>query len=291
MVTPYYADDLVTLYCGDAGDILPTLGAVDAVIADPPYNIGKADWDRIDGYLDWSRGWIAAASAGLNPAGAFWCFHSEPLVLADLARLIETAGRPMVSLITLNKTSWGIAKRYANAGTKTFPASAEYATYHRREVYAEEIAAIRREHGLTRAQFDTLIAPSRKHTGLCYRWEHGERVPQAPEVEAIRDRFGVELTLPVFHNPSKWSAVWDFPQPEANGHPTPKPLEIVARMVQATTNPGDVILDPFVGSGTTLRAAKDSGRRAVGIERDERYCELTARRLAQDALPLWEMAA
>lgn len=282
---PYYSDDQVTLFHGDCHELIPSLGVVDLVVADPPYNIGKADWDWIDDYRTWSQAWIDAASQRVTAHGGFWCFHSEPLILADLARMIESAGRRMVNFITLDKTAWSIAKRYANAGTKTFPAAAEYVTYSRREVYPDEIAAIRREHGLTRAQFDTLIAPSQKGTGLCYRWEHGERIPQSAEVEAIRERFGVTLTLPVFHNPAKATSVWRFPLVEPNGHPTPKPLGLVTRIVEATSEYGALVLDPFAGSGTTLRAAKDCGRRAIGIELDERYCEIAARRLAQDALP------
>lgn len=70
------------------------------------------------------------------------------------------------------------------------------------------------------------------------------------------------------------------------GHPTAKPLPILQDMVRKFTKPGDVILDPFAGSGTTLRAAVDEGRKAIGIELDERYCELIANRLAQGALDL-----
>lgn len=74
------------------------------------------------------------------------------------------------------------------------------------------------------------------------------------------------------------------PIPPAEGHPTAKPLPLVSQWVRWFTDHGDTVLDPFVGSGTTLRAAKDEGRRAIGVELDERYCEIAAKRLCQDTL-------
>lgn len=74
------------------------------------------------------------------------------------------------------------------------------------------------------------------------------------------------------------------PIPRPEGHPTAKPMPLVAQWVRWFTDPGDVVLDPFAGAGTTLRAAKDEGRKSIGIEIDERYCEIAARRLAQDVL-------
>lgn len=71
---------------------------------------------------------------------------------------------------------------------------------------------------------------------------------------------------------------------EATGHPYQKPIRVM-RWALAKTDRG-CILDPFMGSGSTLRAALDLGRRAVGIEQDERWCEVTARRLSQMVLPL-----
>ncbi|MBN2492424.1 MAG: site-specific DNA-methyltransferase, partial [Planctomycetes bacterium] len=67
-------------------------------------------------------------------------------------------------------------------------------------------------------------------------------------------------------------------------HPTSKPLTLVERFITWTTNRDDLVLDPFMGSGTTLRAAKDLGRRAIGIEIEERYCEIAAKRLGRGVL-------
>lgn len=68
-------------------------------------------------------------------------------------------------------------------------------------------------------------------------------------------------------------------------HPCPKPLRLFRDMVSRMRTEG-VILDPFMGTGTTLRAAKDMGRQSIGIEISERYCEIAAKRMAQAVLPL-----
>lgn len=81
-----------------------------------------------------------------------------------------------------------------------------------------------------------------------------------------------------------------LPVEQNQGHPTTKPLAMVSDWVRNFTNPGDLILDPFAGSGTTLRAAIDDGRRAIGVELEERYCEIIARRLSQGVLDLWDLA-
>lgn len=65
------------------------------------------------------------------------------------------------------------------------------------------------------------------------------------------------------------------------GHPCPRPLPAICYLVGNLTHPGQIILDPFMGSGTTLRAAKDLGRKATGIEIEEKYCEIAAKRLSQ----------
>lgn len=77
---------------------------------------------------------------------------------------------------------------------------------------------------------------------------------------------------------------------EQNGHPCPKSLRVMRWMVTKASLPGHTVLDPFMGSGTTLRAAKDLNRKAIGIEIEERYCEIAAKRLGQEVLDFGAVA-
>lgn len=70
-----------------------------------------------------------------------------------------------------------------------------------------------------------------------------------------------------------------------NEHPTTKPHKLLNQLVELFSNENETILDPFMGSGTTLRAAKDLGRQAIGIEIEEKYCEIAVKRLRQEVFP------
>lgn len=111
----------------------------------------------------------------------------------------------------------------------------------------------------------------------------------APQFTGDRPSTGWEA-IGIFHaeGPSRWNgggshAVWMEPKVEGE-HPTGKPPRLIRRLLTLFSDEGETILDPFMGSGTTLRAAKDLGRKAIGIEIEERYCEIAARRMAQGVL-------
>lgn len=81
--------------------------------------------------------------------------------------------------------------------------------------------------------------------------------------------------------PDIWTVPWSAHKP--TGHSAEKPVRLISRMIELSGGTG-LIVDPFCGSGTTLRAAKDLGRKAIGIEIEERYCEIAAKRCAQEVL-------
>jgi site-specific DNA-methyltransferase (adenine-specific) len=80
----------------------------------------------------------------------------------------------------------------------------------------------------------------------------------------------------------------DIKNRPGKGHPCPRPDTQILHITKVLSHPGQLILDPFMGSGTTLRAAKDLGRKAIGIEIEEKYCEIAAKRMLQEVLPITE---
>jgi site-specific DNA-methyltransferase (adenine-specific) len=82
------------------------------------------------------------------------------------------------------------------------------------------------------------------------------------------------------------SNVFSLSVPRNRLHPNEKPLDLPGKFIDLHTKPSDLVLDPFMGSGTTLVAAKNLGRKAIGIEIEERYCEIAAQRLSQGVLDL-----
>jgi DNA modification methylase len=129
------------------------------------------------------------------------------------------------------------------------------------------------------------------HAGILVRFGIWRKPDGAPQFTGDRPGTGWEAVA-ICHRAGKkkWNgggshAFWNFSKGEnRSGHPTGKPLGLFLDFVSKFTDVGETILDPFAGSGTTGRAAKDLGRKCTMIEREEKYCEIAAKRMAQEVL-------
>ncbi len=244
----YYEDETVTLYHADFRDVTD-LGPAAAAVTSPPYNAGVA----YDGYDD-----------RVSPA-------AYRALAADTGAALERALAPCGGRAWLNVgvevlAVWLEALRASGFGSAT---------------------TICWDYGTPTAHtaWGSWCSPAAPH--LRYGWEpvicawDGPWRRQAPAgLEAWRDGEG--------HWPLLCRNLWRI-APGASvraGHPAVMPLELASRAIRLSTWPGETVLDPFAGTGTTLLAARALGRKAVGVELSERYCDLAARRLAQGTLAL-----
>lgn len=227
-MTPYYEGGGVTLYHADCLDVLPTLGPVDHVITDPPYDAQTH----------------AGARTGTD-GGVPIEMGFDPLDMPVFVPLLLSAAKrwciAFCSLEMLGEYRQIAGPAWVRGGFWRKPDGAPQFTGDRPGQPGEALAICHR--------------PGKK------RWNGGGR-------HAFYE-FGVERFC--------------------RAHPTQKPEQLMNALVADFSDEGETILDPFAGSGTTLVVARRLGRRAIGIEREERYCEVIAQRLAQGAL--WEVSA
>ena len=255
-----YQSDSGKLFCGDSVEWLATLEpkSVDLCFADPPYNINKADWDNFEShteYVDWCRRWIELAQRVLKPNGTLYvCGFSE--ALAD----IKVAAMPY-----FRGCRWLVwhYKNKANLGS-------DWGRSH------ESILHLRKSSDFT-MNIETVRIPYGAHT-LKY--------PQHPQAVSSQYGQGKEREQDWTPNPAgaKPKDVFDIPTTcngmgEKTAHPTQKPEELLRKLVLASSNPGDIVADPFSGSGTTCVVAEQLGRRWLGCDSDPTYNQWAIQRL------------
>lgn len=224
---------------------------VDLVIADPPYGLGKDygnDSDCLDreAYLEFSRRWIDAVVPKLGSTGSLYVFltwQHSPEVFSYLK----------TRLTMINEIIWH--RKVPSMGGSTRKFSSVHDTI-------------------------GLFARSKDY----YFDLDSVRIPYDAATKRARTRsiFVGKKWLELGYNPKDvWSVTRLHRQdPEREDHPTQKPLEIIERMVLASCPPAGLVLDPFMGSGTTAVAAFKHGRRFLGFEINSEYCAVARRRIS-----------
>lgn len=287
MSEPYYQDDSVTLYHGDCREIMPTLAddSADFVLTDPPYGVNKAEWDNAFPTF-WFQGAARIAPVlGLMPG--IWNLGTCPNVIGRL------------------NYRWTLAAHLVNGQTRGALGLADWIpcmVYMTNEApgWCSRFADWCDEKGITRKDLDQAAGTSDMGAWWLSRLPHRCQVPSAHQWEKIRTAYDPPSDLDVwvraedpFRDCGSTSRAFKIGREPMQKHPSPKPLDItrwfLQRMPGYRLNRG--VVDPFAGSGTTLRAAADLGMQAIGIEVEERYCEVIARRFDQGTFDFGEEAS
>ncbi len=251
----HFADVVNQITCGNAFEILAAHSepAFDLLFADPPYNLTKRFGSETfkstsaEAYETWLDSWLKLCVPLLKRTASIY-------ICGDWrsGSAIERAGAKYFQL--QNRITWEREKgRGAKRNWKNATEDIWFFTVSEEFTFNLEAVKQRRR----------VIAPYR---------ENGQPKDWSESADGnFRDthpsNVWTDITVPF------WS------MPENTDHPTQKPEKLLAKIILASTNPGDLILDPFAGSGTTAVVAKKLGRDFVAIEAEEEYCLLAAKRL------------
>lgn len=252
----------VSCFLGDSILWLKTLRAesVDLVFADPPYNIKKADWDTFESlehYVEWSREWISEAALSLKPNGTMYiCGFSE--ILAH----VKVAATPF-----FRGCRWLIwhYKNKANLGNNWGRSHESILHFHKGKEFAFNIDEVRIPYGAHTLKYPLHPqAETSQYGGNGNNEKHKLWTPH-PRGAKPKDVFDIPTTCNGME--------------EKTPHPTQKPEELLRRLVLASSDSGDLVLDPFSGSGTTAVVAEQLNRRWLACDYSKQYNEWAIMRL------------
>lgn len=267
-MTPYYDDGEVVIYHADVRSLVD-VGTVAAVATSPPYNVGVG-YDVHDDTMPWEDYWRLVDSAAqfislsLVDGGRVWV-NVAPAVAEAPNPARHHSGR--TSKARTSKARASLLVGWGNA-----------LTVHDLDPVDVVAWTSQRGSGTAWGSWQSPSAPNLRgdwEAVLLHCKGDWPRTPP-PGLEGWKDELGGW--------PAHTSNVWQIRPESRDGHPAPYPAELAARCIRLSTWPGETVLDPFMGSGSTLVAAKQLGRKAVGVELSERYCEIAARRLSQGLL-------
>jgi len=239
---------------GDAIQILEDEildSSVDLIFVDPPYNIGKDfngfkdKWETDELYLEWCYKWIDLCLNKLKPYGSFYLMTSTQFI--PYYDIYIRGKIEILSRIVWSYDSSGVqAKRYYGS------------------MYEPILFCVKDKNNYTFNSDEILVEAK---TGAKRNLIDYRKVPPQP-----------------YNNKKVPGNVWEFPRvryrmPEYENHPTQKPISLLERIIKASSNPGDIILDPFSGTFTTSYVAKKLKRKSIGIEINEDFVKIGLRRV------------
>ncbi len=300
-----HGDSLEQLRC------LPSQ-SVSLILTDPPYHSTKksniygdtAFADDRD-YLDWISEYVVEWRRVMKPNGSLFCFCSSAMS-ARLEIRLSRAFRVLSHIVWTKPNDPGfdgwkgkmrkesLRQWYPHSERILFAAPA-VEDHHSRSPFADMLGKYRRQSGLTMQALAAQVGAhgTVNHGGAVSNWESDKSVPSRDQYEKIRTAIlstGKVPDMPLYEDAirrfrvdasSPFTDVWDFPsvRPYRGKHPAEKPIKMLEHAIEATTYPGDIVLDCFAGSGNTALASLRLGRRTVSMEIDQRWATAIAQKV------------
>jgi len=283
------------IHQADCLKVLPTFKpeSIDLVVADPPYwKVVNQQWDfkwrTVDDYLTWCKHWCAEVYRALRKGGSFYVFGYFRM-LAKLSMALEELGFEVRQQIIIKKGKKAISGRKTSI-YRMFPVETEsilFVTKDAKPWVRTFLKARQAEAGLTAKQINEALGVKSNGGGMWSIYTGNNVDAQVPTEEMwtalskilrfdypyrkVGQTFNVELGV---------TDVWEM---EFYGwkrlHPTQKPEELIERLIRASSNEGDMVLDPFCGAGTVPVVCDRLGRRWQAIEIEPRYVALARQRV------------
>lgn len=290
--------------------------SIDLIVTDPPYNIGKAKWDKIDNYTEWMGTIFKECERILKDNGSFYFFHNDMPQIAQLMEWLRlNTNFVFNSFIIWDKgdfraLSWKNPSKRNNL--RSWFNTCEYCLFY----------TFQDETGLTTVMLDTNNFPTmrryfkdlQEYIGInkkkileiigqkadhCFRWNSSQWDMPTPETyQQLIDVFNIDKwegfreyeslrqeyeSLRYTHNlDTNHNNVWRS-QERNNGkqHPTQKPTDIIERIIKTSSNENATVLDCFMGSGTTAIACINTNRNYIGFELDKNYYDIANKRIEE----------
>ena len=245
-ITPYYETELGVLYHGDCLEIMPMLESVDMILCDLPYGITACKWDAV------------------IPFKPLWSQYKR--MIKDNVAIVLTSSQPFTSMLVMSNPLWF---KYSLVWDKIFPTGFLNANrmfmrshediiifYNKQPTYNPQKVRGQKNHSKKSQASKTNVY------GKFTQVDNSEVLGKMKHPKSI-------LTFHKDH-------------PSITLHPTQKPVALFEYLVETYTNKGDMVLDNCLGSGTTAIACERLNRRWIGIEIEEKYCEISAKRIEKE---------
>lgn len=279
--------------------------SVNLVCIDPPYNINKDDWDKLGmvrkgyggnkennvdtSYYEWMGQVFELLARKLKDNGSLFFFHNDFRMMAQLDLQIQQRTNLVYrQFLVWNKRFNESPKKgfldgfIVRGGLTNFNKMAEYILFYTFD-NSHKLKEVRTQRGIKQTTISKeILSKSGKMTGWYSNLETGKNMPTPETIKPITKHLGLTLEdiVPKFNNQKTHHSVWNYDLDSKKlGHLTPKPISLLENIILHTTDEGDIVLDCFMGSGSTAVAAVNTGRRFIGIEKEVEYCDIAEERI------------